>query len=217
MLDPSFGSRLVRTQPTFTRRSGPFDFLIFSDHAPVVEITDVVVLGILVGNIARGTDATRCEGNQAGERSRVTVIWDKMRESEREVRMTKAWLLAVSILFFVVPAFGETTGNDVLDKCQTALRFADNNGAPAGEHFDSGWCFGWVGGALELTKLHNEERMILTEKKPTLLQFCLPDSGIPVIQAVRVVVKYLKEHPAQLHEDGIGLTAAALKDSFPCK
>jgi anti-sigma regulatory factor (Ser/Thr protein kinase) len=73
-----------------------------------------------------------------------------------------------------------------------------------------------VSGTLELTKLHNEWTGFVKEK-PTLLQFCVPDSGIPVIQAMRVVVKYLKEHPEQLHEDGMGLTVAALKDSFPCK
>jgi hypothetical protein len=42
-----------------------------------------------------------------------------------------------------------------------------------------------MGGTLQLSKLHNE--------RP--LQFCVPDSGIPAIQAIRVVVKYLKEHP----------------------
>jgi len=123
-------------------------------------------------------------------------------------------LLAIA-LFAAIPASAETTGNDVLKDCQTAIRFADNNGAPTSELFDSGWCIGWVSSALELTKLHNEWTDF-TKQKPTMMQFCLPASGVPVIQAVRVVVKYLKEHPEQLHEDGMGLTIAALKDSFPC-
>jgi len=72
-----------------------------------------------------------------------------------------------------------------------------------------------VSGALQLTKLNNEWTTF-TKQKPTPLQFCIPDSGIPVIQAARIIVKYLKEHPEQLHEDGMGLTVAALKDSFPC-
>jgi|GEM_PF-2816122 len=65
-------------------------------------------------------------------------------------------LLPVVVLFFVsaCPAFGETTGNDVLDSCQAALRLYDSDGGPTKEHFDGGWCFGWVAGALELTKLH---------------------------------------------------------------
>jgi len=129
--------------------------------------------------------------------------------------MTQARLLAVSTLLFasVVPAFGKTTGDDVLDSCQTAIQAYDSGG---GLHFAYGWCTGWVAAATALTKLHNESAGF-TEKKPSLLQFCAPDPDIPVIQAVRVVVKYLKEHPEQLHEDGMGLTIAALKDSFPCK
>ena len=125
-------------------------------------------------------------------------------------------LLVITFLVAGVSAFAETTGNDVLNSCQTAVRLFDNSGGPSAEHFDGGWCFGWVKGALELTKLHNEWTGFV-KQKPTLLQFCVPDSGIPVVQAVRVVVKYLKEHPEQLHEDGMGLTVAALKDSFPCK
>lgn len=130
----------------------------------------------------------------------------------------KIWLLVVvtSLFATALPAFADFTGNDVLKSCQAAVRFADNDGAPAGEHFDSGWCIGWVAGALQLTKLHNEWTTVIKEK-PALLQFCVPDSGIPAMQAVRVVVKYLKEHPDQLHEDGMGLTIAALKDTFPCK
>ena len=130
--------------------------------------------------------------------------------------MRTSILLFVALFATVISAEAETTGNDVLKNCQTAVRFADNNGAPTGELYDSGWCFGWVSAALELTKAYNEWSDF-TKQKPTLLQFCLPDSGIPVIQAVRVVVKYLKEHPEQLHEDGMGLTVAALIDSFPCR
>ena len=104
-------------------------------------------------------------------------------------------LIVVVVLFIaVVPAFGEITGNDVLNSCQTAVRFVDNDGGPTGEQFDSGWCVGWVNAALELTKLHNEWATLIQEK-PALLQFCVGVPGIPVIQAVRVVVKYLKETP----------------------
>ncbi|MGH9513422.1 MAG: Rap1a/Tai family immunity protein [Terriglobales bacterium] len=130
----------------------------------------------------------------------------------------KKWILLISavLLTSTSAAFADSTGNDVLDRCQTAVRLFDNNGAPVGEHYDGGWCFGWVSGALQVTKLQNEWTDF-TKQKPTLLQFCVPDPGIPAIQAVRIVVKYLKERPEQLHEDGMSLTIAALKDSFPCK
>jgi Rap1a immunity proteins len=135
--------------------------------------------------------------------------------STEDVAVKISFSLVLLLLAACMSASAESTGNDVLKSCQAAVRFADNDGAPVSEHFDSGWCFGWVSGALEITKLHNEWTDF-TGQKPTLLQFCLPESGIPVIQAVRIVVQYLKEHPEQLHEDGMSLTIAALKDSFPC-
>jgi hypothetical protein len=49
-------------------------FPIFADHAPVGKSTDVVVPGILVGNIARGADAMRCGGNQPGSANEVTPL-----------------------------------------------------------------------------------------------------------------------------------------------
>ena len=127
-------------------------------------------------------------------------------------------LMLAVILGLAIPSVGQAlaSGNDVLDKCQAAIRWFDNNGSPAKELIDVGWCEGWVGGALELTKLHNEWTDF-TKQKPTLLQFCLPDSGVPLIQAIRVVTKYLKDNPEKLHEDGMGLTVSALSASFPCK
>jgi len=131
---------------------------------------------------------------------------------------TKNSVVAVFLLLLatVVPSVAESRGNEVLDKCQTSLRFYENNGAPPGEHFDAGWCIGWINSALELNHL-NAEWLDMTKVKSGLIQFCTPVDGIPVIQAVRIVVKYLKNHPEQLHENGMGLTVAALKDSFPCK
>jgi hypothetical protein len=70
----------------------------------------------------------------------------------------KRWLLNVSVLLIItaIPTFGDTAGNDVLNSCQAALRFYDNNGAPAGEHFDPGWCIGWVAGTLQLRALSTD-------------------------------------------------------------
>jgi len=46
--------------------------------------------------------------------------------------------------------------------------------------------------------------------------FCLPD-GVTQNQTVRVIVRWLEDHPARLHERAIELVVTALKDSFPCK
>jgi hypothetical protein len=46
---------------------------------------------------------------------------------------------------------------------------------------------------------------------------CLPESGISNGQAAKVAIKYLNEHPEQLHVAGSGLAFLALMDAFPCK
>jgi hypothetical protein len=45
--------------------------------------------------------------------------------------------------------------------------------------------------------------------------FCFPH-GVTPDHAVRVVVKWLGDHPARLHEDAIKLVLDALKENFPC-
>ncbi len=84
------------------------------------------------------------------------------------------------------------------------------------DQFDEGWCIGWVDSALSLDGL-NEQWRDVTKARPDLLEFCSPTEGIPVIQGVRVVVRYLTDHPEQLHLNGMTVTVMALKDAFPCK
>ena len=45
--------------------------------------------------------------------------------------------------------------------------------------------------------------------------FCAPDSA-KISQLVKVVTKYLNEHPEKLHLAAGGLVAAALQEPFPC-
>ena len=48
------------------------------------------------------------------------------------------------------------------------------------------------------------------------LDYC-PPGGMTTEQLVRVVVKYLSDHPAELHEHWSGLTRTALIQAFPCR
>ena len=47
--------------------------------------------------------------------------------------------------------------------------------------------------------------------------FCVPHGGMASAQAIRVVVKFLKENPAKLHQPETMLAMMALLNSFPCK
>lgn len=46
---------------------------------------------------------------------------------------------------------------------------------------------------------------------------CFPENGITNEQAVRIVLKYLNEHPAELHQDQTYLTFLAFRDAYRCK
>ena len=46
---------------------------------------------------------------------------------------------------------------------------------------------------------------------------CFPKEGIANEQAVRIVVKYLKDNPNRLHENEIALIMIALMHAYPCE
>jgi len=125
----------------------------------------------------------------------------------------------VAVIFFLLctsSAFGSSTdGNEVLRKCQTAIRVVDEGRLSAGDSSDASWCMGWIEGVLDMNNLTGTIADV-TDSKKSALYFCASD-GIKVGQAVRVVVKYLQDHPQQLDLPGTSLAVMALKIAFPCK
>src|SRR6266496_1313567 len=90
------------------------------------------------------------------------------------------------------------TGSALLSWCEKYEAGAEN------EH--SGLCVGYVMGVLEMVK-----RM-----PPNAREFpCLPENATND-QAVRVVLKYLRDHPEQLHKARLTLTLDSLRAAFPC-
>ena len=47
--------------------------------------------------------------------------------------------------------------------------------------------------------------------------YCLPGGTLPALQSARVVVKWLREHPAKLHLVPGPLVVASFRDAFPCR
>ncbi len=46
--------------------------------------------------------------------------------------------------------------------------------------------------------------------------FCLPIGFTRNYQAIQAAIKYLEDHPAELHKDAAILVQSALKEAFPC-
>jgi len=125
-------------------------------------------------------------------------------------RSTAPLVLAV-ILTVLQPEATLADGILLLKQCTPIVSFLDNEGnVPSNVEntFAAGFCLGMAQGITNMNLAYQ-----YTMQK-TL--FCLPTGGIQNSQAVRVIVKYLKEHPEQLHEQEGSLAIIAFIQAFPC-
>lgn len=98
------------------------------------------------------------------------------------------------------------SGNALLRHCTAAL--SNDGSTNMTDAFMRGRCFGVMAGILDTVAVYTE--LI----KPPL--FCPPAEGT-IEQATRVVLKYLQDHPEELHNNGVQLSIAAFIKAFPCK
>ncbi|KJZ40913.1 MULTISPECIES: Rap1a/Tai family immunity protein [Pseudomonas] len=127
----------------------------------------------------------------------------------------KAGLMVVGIVGAVLAGVSSTAnaedpkydGNELLSQCQQYIKVADSE--PDYDRIDAGMCMGFVQGVYGTFSL-------LSEELNDGIKFCVPGS-VTNSQLVRVVVKYLKNHPAQLNLYRTGLVWSALKEAYPCK
>ncbi|WP_150816571.1 Rap1a/Tai family immunity protein [Pseudomonas fluorescens] len=97
-------------------------------------------------------------------------------------------------------------GNTLLAQCQYSLQLTSN----ATPDYSVGSCFGTVSAVMNTMT-------ILYFDLPKEAKACFPRDGIQYGQAVRIVTRYLSEHPSRLHETGATLSIAAFKEAFPCR
>lgn len=122
----------------------------------------------------------------------------------------KAWIGAVAIVGSVASGAviaKAQDGNELLSQCQNVIRANPN--AEASEALDAGLCLGLVQGVRQTMAIYAE---VLPREERT----CIPE-GMTNGQGVRVVVKYLEDHPKTLHYAATVLTMAAYRDAYPCK
>lgn len=100
------------------------------------------------------------------------------------------------------------SGNDLLEMCQYVDRSL--NDQPVGEKaltlsclsYTSGFVDGVLAGSIAASK----------DGKPVLC----PSEAVTPQQVASVVLRYLREHPEDRHEDALGLAYIALARAFPC-
>jgi hypothetical protein len=106
-------------------------------------------------------------------------------------------------------------GNKLLANCNAAIATIDSPSA-TNVTFGAGLCFGLMQGILHMSQMyqvHLVDNMRL-ERKNILM---CPPISVTNGQAARIVVKYLRDHPEELHNFDTFLAFNALADAFPCQ
>jgi hypothetical protein len=102
----------------------------------------------------------------------------------------------------------ENSGNEYLSGCAGIT----DSDVKSGSAFIQGLCFGYLTGFLD--GYEGGARVYASKGKN--VTFCLPPEGTRG-QNVRVFMKYLSDHPENLHESTGSLIIRAIHAAFPCK
>ena len=105
--------------------------------------------------------------------------------------------LAVMLLLSAQSQASFLTGGDLLRRCES------ESSGPRAE------CVGYVEG------INDYQTTLLGWSFLDEPYFCTP-KGVRSYQLVKVVTKYLNDHPEELHLEAGGLAAVALYKAFPC-
>ena len=111
-------------------------------------------------------------------------------------------------LLVLAPSLAFADGNKLLEECAQAERFIESK---QGDNvYAIGRCLGMVQGVRNTLILLNS---VIEPKFRT----CWPPDGITNGQAIRIVAKYLRDHPATLHLDEEVLLMFAFRTAYACK
>ena len=99
-----------------------------------------------------------------------------------------------------------STGNDLIQHCGQAVRAMDGERKPNMDFRGMGFCQGLLRGVWDVSS---------SSDTPLYRRVCHPDT-VNLEQAIRVVHKWLEDHPKRLHETSSWLVTEALARSWSC-
>lgn len=120
----------------------------------------------------------------------------------------KAFIAAVALIgmALVSATTNAQTGNEMLSNCREFLK----DPPPSSQMFPAGLCAGYVMGIAD-GFLYAQ----IADPKRTAI--CIPETGYTVGQGVRVLKKYLEDHPETLNQNASIIALTAFRAAFPCK
>ena len=122
-------------------------------------------------------------------------------------------ILVVAMLLSLLPVTSQADagdGNEVLQQCSALVKTADGGNSTSDDLIGTAYCAGLMMGITSTMTVWNT-----TREKAGMVKFWCPPA-ITGPQAARVVIKYMNEHPADLHQTGAYLAMSALQDAYPC-
>jgi len=120
--------------------------------------------------------------------------------------MRRTWAV-FAVVGYLASAKAET-GNDIINLCGPMIRGLSGDPADIAETLQASHCAGFVAGMNDMATV----LMDLFERK----LYCLPREGLELGQILRVFIKWLEEHPADLHGTARTLFIQSMRDNFPC-
>ena len=124
-------------------------------------------------------------------------------------KVTFLFIVPVFMAFTITSGMAEIDGNVLLDNCNEALRYFENNN-PAVNISAVNYCVGYISG---INDLHTSFVSSVSCFDPP--KYCAPQSIEPK-KLVDIIVRFLKKHPESLDSHGSDIILFAFKEAFPC-
>ena len=123
-------------------------------------------------------------------------------------------MIVVAVVLWTTPVVAQDatsrTGAELLERCgESPSRPQTSSGAQM-DYPMASYNFGWCMGLVQATVDWNELPDVSLSRR-----VCPPPTST-LGQWVRVVHRYLQDHPERLHEPDVLLAMMALRETFPC-
>jgi hypothetical protein len=119
-------------------------------------------------------------------------------------------LMFVALLMAAGPAPAAVTGAELLSRCEAAEKSMDGEKLSGDAMLDAMWCMGYMSGLLDGFSVGDY-------RVGNAKAVCPPEEGVSRTQALRVVSKWLREHPEAQQKNGRRGAVLALTSAYPCK
>jgi hypothetical protein len=113
----------------------------------------------------------------------------------------------------------EDTGLDLLHDCERISRDFNNlrehpSNMGWNEIADAEHCSGYIAGMKDMLTMWNAVNSVKHQETNSIM--CVPHEAT-IIELLRVVVKFLNDHPTELHDQAGFAVIEAWRNAYPCK